>query len=126
MFQPVVINTKKSVLVQPTNPLRNVVFLSLGDTPNEQGSITTITQPITQSGYSDFVKKFSYSFFSFSQNTQFVVYEIKEYDSGTLQATLGNLANQYGIMAMTDTLADQSDLRRFSQQLKSLNKTKKS
>lgn len=110
MFQPVVINTKKSVLIQPTNPLRNVVFLSLGDTPNEQGSTTTITQPITQSGYSDFIKKFSNSFFAFSQNTQFAVYELKEYDSGTLQTTLGNLANQYGIMVMTDTLADKSGL----------------
>lgn len=111
MFQPVVINTKKSVLIQPTNPLRNVVFLSLGDTPNEQGSLTTITQPITQTGYSDFIKKFSNSFFAFSQNTQFVVYELKTYDSGTLKTTLGNLANQYGIMAMTDSIADQSGLQ---------------
>lgn len=111
MFQPVIINTKKSVLIQPTNPLRNVVFLSLGDTPNEQGSATTITQPITQSDYSGFIKKFSNSFFAFSQNTQFVVYELKTYDSGTLQTTLGNLANQYGIMVMTDTLADQSGLQ---------------
>lgn len=111
MFQPVVINAKKEVIINPTNPLRNICFLSVKDTSTSQGTTTQVTEPLsTSGGYSQFLVDFSSSFFQFAPNSQFAVYELETFNSTTLQQTLENLSSEYGIFAMGDSLGDSAGL----------------